>query len=255
MPLFLPRPTQRPNVIFGGARWGHPQAKGLCHWWPVTAASHIENGYVNAVAVTDMIRNSYGSNAGNCQHAVAPDRVGGSAIYTTSLSGGIYAQANGLDTWRFSTAATYSVWMRLRLAIPAGDVATGFCTLQDPAVNRSHYPYTDGIIYCGTFRTSARYAFSPLASVDRATPHLVTITTDGTYWRFWQNAQLTFEGAADATIGWPYSFHLNWLHSTDSSYSIDGWSWDRRLYNRALSQGEIETLYAPDTRWALYDTR
>lgn len=255
MARFLP-PTSWPfrPFHFPGINVASPQLRGLVTWFPVSMEDRFTSATTGVPAVRDVIRNTYATNEGACVLVPAVGLIGG----PVSMAGGsMLSNSAGSVAYYpftppqalFSVEATFNVWCQLRAATPAISGNSGFLALQGAAASPTHYPFTDGNIYCATFLASNRYSFAPLSSVNRTLPHMVTITTDGTSWKFYQNAQLVHTNTADATI--PTFAADTALYGT-SPRSLDGGMWDARIYNRCLSPAEIYALWHPATRNDLY---
>lgn len=167
-----------------------------------------------------------------------------------------YFTAPAGSTASISTDATVSAWVKLRNATPGHLDQSGWPMAFDGDTDEeSHYPYTNGLIYTSTFLTSRVDGITPLAGVNRADWHLVTITSrPGTGgWTLYQNAQVvtTSTGASSITFT---QRSIGGGHSYVNIY-CDGWVADVRLWNRCLSAADVRTLYDPATRWALYRPR
>jgi hypothetical protein len=106
----------------------------------------------------------------------------------------------------------------------------------------SLYPWVDGNVYMRSFRTG-RVSFAPLASVNRAEWHNVCITTDGSFWRFYQSGLLANSTTAEASVNLTlFAFGQSYDSNVSNAYWFDGWMDDIRLYNRALTLAEIRLL-------------
>jgi hypothetical protein len=228
---------------FAGINRASMQARGLVHWWPITG----EDTFGSAATILDRVGSAPATSVGGVSRTITAD---GAAIGRTpaSANGSLSTTVN-TAAFPFAGAATLTVWVQLAEATPSVDTNTGLCQL-DGCNQRTHYPYTDGTIYCSIFRgISDRVAFAPLATVDRTQRHLVAVTVSYQgVWRFYQNALLAHETSFNAGVNLvaPSTLH------GDATYALAGASWDWRLYNRALSQAELAALYAPATRWELY---
>ena len=264
MALFLPRGHQRPNAILGRIG-GHPQARNLVHWLPgigsdpFTAGGAFNGAYTGVTDVTGTTKPKEAFDVFKVQTADMPGTVfyvpdtayHQTAIVMVPLVAAFAGAASG------GPGASLSVWVKLKLATPVDANYTGFCTVQGNGGTfpNSHYPYTDGTVYLQTLRND-RVSFTPSASVNRAQWHHIVITHTGYVWKCYQNAQLVYtDTTGDGQVyvssgGASYcAFMGAWA---DGNYVMNGHSCDWRLYNRALSQAEILSMYAPATRWSLY---
>lgn len=139
-----------------------------------------------------------------------------------------------------ASEATFNVWLKRVDNTPGSTAATGSWTL-NASDSSCHYPYTDGNIYDGTFRTARITVGAGL--VDRSQWHMVTISrkAGANGWNFYQNAAVassqdggTFEIATSLKIG---------ESALAGSYLFNGWMDDVSIWNRALSADEVALLY------------
>jgi hypothetical protein len=143
-----------------------------------------------------------------------------------------------IDTNLFSTEATMIIWLKNTNATPPTGAGTGFLGYGQGQVN-DHYPYNNGFAYLSTFR-NVRVEAIPLSStINRALPHMVSVTTDSTNWRLYQNATLQHTTASSGPVA---------LSRFTIGYSIDGFFYQGNvyafmIYNRALSAAEITQNY------------
>lgn len=132
--------------------------------------------------------------------------------------------------------ATFVLWVKLINHIDAN----GSWSFSAANFNM-HYPWTDGNIYDGTFRSSRVDGIGAGIVTDRTRWHQVAITrkagADG--WKFYQNAIQVFstdggtwDMATSVTIGKSFE-----------NFFIEGLIDDARIYNRALTAGEVASLY------------
>jgi len=143
-----------------------------------------------------------------------------------------------IDTNLFSTEATMIIWLKNTNATPPTAAGTGFLGYGQGQVN-DHYPYNNGVAYLSTFR-NVRVEAIPLSStINRALPHMVSVTTDSTNWRLYQNATLQHTTASSGPVA---------LSRFTIGYSIDSFFYQGdvyafMIYNRALSAAEITQNY------------
>lgn len=224
------------------------QSMGMIAWWPV------------------------GPTIRELSQPRVAERVGGHhAAYSGSLSirgsqFGLGLEPDGAAATHltFTTSArlsfpssegTMSYWTKLFAATPATDDLSGFGMYVMPANFISHYPLSTGLVYCGEMSTDRPInGVSPLADVTRTDWHLVTVVSRaGTNnYRFFQNGRLMAQGTRG---GWPSILTSARLYGqlfAGSSFAMNGWGCDFRIWNRALTDGEVWELYQPSTRWDLY---
>lgn len=157
-------------------------------------------------------------------------------------------------TITFGSAASISMWVKLRVATPASGVGLGgagntgfmFAEASYGASGGSHYPYIDGVIYSRAFRSARVNNITPSASVDRTAWHHVAIATNGSRWRMYQNAIMIADVAAESTVSFSASlFAIGRSGDTNAPtqyYWLDGWIDDVRLYSRGLTQADVRLL-------------
>ena len=235
---------------FAGVNKGSPQFKNLVHWWPVTELDVFAAGTARTTAILDVVGGLHAQNNGAAfENKPSPN---GYVLANTTGAANNGGSTLTLDTAKFSGEATLSMWVKLNAATPGVSGDSGLARF-DNCDTATHYPFTDGLIYCGVFRGSGNRVsgITPLAHVDRAQPHLVTVTCDSVTWNLYQNGQLTHSTTATPTLALSAQagFHGN---TSVFGHNLAGQSWDWRLYNRALSAAEVYALYAPATRHNLY---
>jgi len=163
------------------------------------------------------------------------DGVYGKCVNLVGISGQFTVLATALNT--FDGEATITAWIKLNNALPA----TALSGLWDfgAVATTTHYLYS-GKIYFGTFISTRLGPFSPSGTIDREEWHLLSVTSDGTDLIFRQNTFVVVTGAATATINLPATCRIG---ASSSTTYFDGLMDDVRLYDRALTADEIETLY------------
>lgn len=147
------------------------------------------------------------------------------------------------------TRATFVLWVRVNAHTPAG--SPGGWYLNTSSGGGSHYPWSDGSIYEGTFAAARKTVGAGLVT-DRSRWHQVAITTEaGAGWRFYQNTQLVFSASADSSITLVSGPQIG---KNSGGYMMPAAVDAIRLYaDRALSASEIAQLYA--NPWAGFRAR
>ena len=137
--------------------------------------------------------------------------------------------------------ATFSAWVKKTEHTGSVNSETGSWYFNEAEGNSSHYPYTDGTIYDGSFKTTRTTVGAGIIT-DRTQWHMVTITrkAGANGWNFYQNGQLVT--SAD---GGTWEMATNWAvgKSFNSSVFFKGSIDDVRIYNRVLSASEILDVY------------
>jgi hypothetical protein len=127
---------------------------------------------------------------------------------------------------------------------------TGLMTFTN-SILVSHYPWTGESAYISILRTNRVGPIALSPSVDRAIPHLLVITTDGTNWKMYQNNILINTTAAEPTVGLNHTIIGNGGYS-NTQYWYQGKVFQFNLLNQALTQAQITNYYnATKSRYGL----
>lgn len=263
MSLFFNNGAQRPSAILGNPA-GHPQARNLVHWIPGLSGDPFSGGdaFVGRYAgVTDVVGNVSVKDANDIKKVVAPE-IGGIAFWAADTA---YHQTAIVWTPKVSAfrgvaagglGGTVNVWLKLKLHTPVDWGRGGLGILSLSGLPVSLYPDPNGQFWMNVLRGDRIGPFSISApEVDRTQWHMLTITHTGYVWKMYQNAKLVYtdltgDGHVYLGSGNNYvTIHGDWV---DGAHVLNGYSCDWRIYNRALSDAEIQTLYHPSTRWSLY---
>lgn len=146
-------------------------------------------------------------------------------------------------TGTFTNSATILIWVQLdnNNYIDPG-LFTGLMTYGNDTTSNTHYPWVGNVAMMTTFR-SARVDNIPLNNtVVRTIPHLLSITTDGTSWKMYQNNILIHTTAAESTISLP-STRLGRGNFTGNTYNLKGKIFQFNLFNQALTATQITNYY------------
>jgi len=157
-------------------------------------------------------------------------------------------------TAQFTDAATLTMWVKLSDAIPDNPEQTGICDLSEGG--KSHYAWTNGQAYFGTFLSGGeRIETIDLSSaVDREQWHLLTITRDGTdagNWKLYQNGELVWTASPTSAFAIDTT---PWIGASSVGRALEGGVDDLGLFSLALSEAEAKALYGLATHASLgYD--
>lgn len=167
---------------------------------------------------------------------------------------------NGSDDWiqitdlsgSLGTDASVCFWVRLDAATPASSPQTGFANLGAAATGgASHYPFTDGTIYCSVLRytgntTSNRVSFSPPGGVTRTNWHHIAITnTSGANgFKFYVDGSIAYQTTGNTLYYDSDLWAIGRSHDGVQNYYLDGRICDIRIYDNTLSGGDITTIIA-----------
>ena len=138
------------------------------------------------------------------------------------------------------TEATIELMVRLNLNTPISSPRVGFLGFTTAADN-SAYPWLDNNLYINTFRND-RITSGSNVDFNKTQWHRVSITTTpGTNgWKFYQNGNLFFQATGLNAI------HINsntlFIGRSHGAFWLNGSISDIRLWNKALSQQEIDEL-------------
>ena len=143
-----------------------------------------------------------------------------------------------IDTNLFSTEATMIIWLKNDVATPSGG-QTGIIGYFGSGGGIDHYPWDNGAAYLSTFRNSRIGAITLSASIGRTTAHMLTVTTDATNWKLYQNTTLITTQPALSSV---YLDNFN-IGRSSGSHFYQGNVYSFMIYNRALSVAEITQNY------------
>lgn len=141
----------------------------------------------------------------------------------------------------FTTQATLIIFLKLATAISVtGGGIERISGIGSKAF--SHYTWSDGLAYFGTFLSEIRRVNSIALSntIDRTNWHMITITCSpgANNWKFYQNTELIRTDTGDSNI----SLSTNGIFSVggDINYRMQGNISNILMYNRALSANDIQ---------------
>lgn len=223
-----------------------PQAQGLVALWPMLVGLPWQHELVGQQVT-----------ASGTGVTSTPGLLGLSAVSDASSTGQLLPIPSAVLA-KIATEATLAVWAKSRLGTPTDGSKSGCPVDIQGSINGSHYTWTDGTFYISTL-SSARKTFSSPSGLERDKWHLWVVTSKpGTAgWRCLFNGQLAATDTGDATIATSSGAYIG-----GSSGSVAGgpYLWDGAvahvaLWNRALSDSAVWSLYDPATRWDLYWTK
>ena len=142
-----------------------------------------------------------------------------------------------IDTNLFNTEATMIIWLKNYLAIPS-IYNTGFLGFGQGQLN-DHYPWVNGAAYLSTFRNIRVEGITLSSTINRVLPHMVSVTTDSSNWKLYQNATLQHTTSSTGPV---------YLSRFTIGYSINSFFYRGdvyafMIYNRALTESEISQNY------------
>jgi len=197
-----------PEIMVVGQVFKHLPSSGLLYFRQVNYRLNFgSNPYVLAIDAGNT--SSYISGSTTTTNLVN-GTSGGTLVNGTSYSSvnsGAWAFDGTNDyidntfTGTFTNSATLMIWLHLDNPdfINPG-YFTGLMTYSGTTNNTTHYPWVGGTAQMMTFRTARVNDVSLSGSVSRSIPHLLTVTTDGTSWKMYQNNVLINTSAAEANI-------------------------------------------------------
>ena len=143
-----------------------------------------------------------------------------------------------VDTTLFTTQATMIIWLKNDVATPSS-YQTGISGYFGAGGGNDHYPWADGTAYMSTFRNGRIGPITLSASIGRTSAHMVTVTTDATNWKLYQNTTLITTQSALSSV---YLDNFN-IGKSNGEYYYQGNIYAFMIYNRALSADEILQNY------------
>jgi hypothetical protein len=201
------------------------------------------SSYVNGSSTTTNLVN--GTSGGNLVNGTS---------YTSANTGawifdGVNDYINTSFSGSFASNATIVMWIQLDVENPPNNSLGGLLGFDDGgAVGPSYYTFwADAKAYINVFR-NGRIGPITLGSTVKIQPHMVTITTDGTDWKFYQNTSLITTAVAQATV------RLLTPYIGKGYYDVmfQGKVFQFNLLNQALTQAQITNYYnATKSRYGL----
>jgi hypothetical protein len=143
-----------------------------------------------------------------------------------------------VDTSLFSTQATMVIWLKNDIATPSSG-QTGISGYFGSGGGNDHYPWVDSTAYLSTFRNGRIGPITLSASIGRTTAHMLTVTTDATNWKLYQNTTLITTQSALSSV---YLDNFN-IGKSAGTFFYQGNIYAFMIYNRALSADEILQNY------------
>lgn len=230
------------HIPFGAFRVNRAsaQAKGLLAWWPALGSRGCNVWY-------DRVHGISLANSGGV-YDVSVDTLGWAKNWATD---DIYAAATGAPfLTAVGTQLTIAAWVRITSGSTGNRHIFSVTTNSSAAIAYQVLRSNTGLwFYVGATSQATGLVFS-----DTAWKHIVC-RYDG------QNLQSYLNGVE---VGTPAAYSSVVSVGTENIPAIGARTsaanyWrgdiaDVRVYGRVLSAAEIWQLYAPETRWALYDT-
>jgi hypothetical protein len=239
-----------PDVIVLGQVFKHLPSAGLLYFRQVNYRSLFGNNpYVLAIDAGNTSSFIAGSTTTtNLVNGTSGGTLINGTSYSSANSGswvfdGANDYINNTFTGTFTNSATILIWVQLDnndFVDPGG--FTGLMTFGSDLPN-THYPWTSNTAYMTTFRSATRVDNIQLNNtIVRTIPHLLSITTDGTNWKMYQNNILIHTTAAEATINFSSTF-LGRGNSYGGTYIYKGKIFQFNLLNQALTATQITNFY------------
>jgi hypothetical protein len=242
-----------PDVLVVGIVDRYVTNTGLLHFRQVSySLSFGTNPYVLAIDAGNAVSYANGSSTTtNLVNGTSGGTLINGTSYSSANSGawafdGTNDYINNTFTGTFTNSATVLIWLQpdhpvQSLSTPPLLYYTGLMTFTN-SILVSHYPWTDESAYISILRTNRVGPIALSPSVDRAIPHLLVITTDGTNWKMYQNNILINTTAAEPTVGLNHTIIGNGGYS-NTQYWFKGKIFQFNLLNQALTQTQITNYY------------
>ena len=238
-----------PEVLVVGIVDRYNSTTGLLYFRQMNSSLSLGvNPYVLAIDAGNLSSFSSGStNTTNLVNGTSGGTLVNGVSYSSANSGswvfdGTNDYINNTFTGTFTNSATILIWVQLdnNDFIDPG-LFTGLMTYGGNSTN-THYPWVGNTAYMMTFRTGRVDAISLNNTVVRTLPHLLSITTDGTNWKMYQNNILIQTTAAEASINLS-STRLGRGNDSGSVYNYKGKIFQFNLLNQALTATQITNYY------------
>jgi hypothetical protein len=228
-----------PEVLIIGTVLKHVPAAGLLYFKQTNYRSLFgTNPYVLAIDAGNTSSYISGSTTTtNLVNATSGGTLINGTSYSSANSGawvfdGVNDYIDTSFTGTFTSNATIIMWLQL-------DVLDGGLMGFDNGLGATRYTFSNGLAYINVFRAN-RVDSITLGPTVRTNPHMVTITTDGTNWKFYQNSSLITSVASEAPIRLlaPYIGR-----SSQSDIPLQGKIFQFALLNQALTATQITNYY------------
>jgi hypothetical protein len=163
--------------------------------------------------------------------------VGSSSYFT--LDGTNDFIASTVNSALFTTNATMVIWLRNDESAPSSSSVTGFMGYGNGDQN-DHYPWLDGSAYLSTFRNGRIGPITLSANVTRTNIHMVSVTSNSSEWKLYQNAVLQYKTSSSGSVAMN---NTRIGYSINQSFNYKGRVYSFMLYNRVLSPSELFHIY------------
>jgi len=184
----------------------------------------VWSGYVLVCHLQSDATDSTGNNAAVSDNFTYVAGKIGNGVAGDGNSADRYINFGDLNSQFTGDNAHATVLVKLNTATPADSFDTGLWHLNGAAA-RSHYPFSNGSVYDGSFNTT-RPGFTPDAGIDRTTWHKVTVTTESgsNNWKFYQNNNVIHQqtGTASFSLGTKVYLGASAEDARIPRYYIDG---------------------------------
>jgi len=199
-----------------------------------TTSAVLTTGLVSYYKLDSNSNDSFGSNNGT---DTSVSYVSGKVNNAASFNGTTSKIVANLSA--ITSKASINFWVKLVNNTPSTASKTGLMNINVES-NDTHYPFTDGNIYCGILTNSRKTIGVGIVS-NKTQWHMITITADSVsnVWKFYQNGTLV----NTSTVG---SFSMLSIASIGKSlgaFFLDGLIDEIAVYNTEKSQAEIQLLY------------
>lgn len=213
---------------------GHALAAGLAGSWPFNEAGGLatldasdRTASAGAFSTFSTARPTWAT--GRFGPGVSfPGNTGGSGAVTLPAIPGTF------------TAASVVMWLRNVANVPGNNNNTGLVRLTSDATLRSHYPFTDGIIYLSLLRPGRVTVGN--VGVDKSQWHQLAVTSSPTAYKVYQNGVEVFTGSSPGSFSFTGG---NYIGASENVYNYQGTIDHLHLWTgRALTAAEVKALYA-----------
>jgi hypothetical protein len=231
-------PHRGPIVTSDPVDRSHPLNVGRVAWF--LSLPHLAGGR-RWYDVLGRHTGTFGTDGSNFPAWGATNRLGGT--HDLRFDGLNYATPADLSGRFGGPGATLACWIKCDLATPVDENKTGLWDLDSGSgIQNTHYPWTDGTVYIGTFRTS-RVSFAN-SSFDKSRWHHLAVTTkpgtDG--YIVYQNGEVAYSTTGQATAVINAAARIG-FSTVGTGFGFSGRMDGLALWDYALPQALIRADY------------
>jgi hypothetical protein len=187
---------------------------------------------------TTTVIDGFGSNNGSTQVGMVREVPGikGKCFYNDGAN-----FIDSLSQFNITTVGTINLWVKLDQHIPDAHTfrRRGLININSQTGGENLYPDGDGNLYIGVLSDTRKNIGAGIVT-DRTQWHMVTVTSNSStgVWKFYQNAQLVYEGTTGA-----FTMSNTPMFYTSGSKRLSGSIDELRIWNAELTITDIQNEY------------